>query len=30
MPRLVDELRDLFAESDRLQGEILADLEGLL
>lgn len=30
MPRLIDELRDLFAESDRLQAEILEDLEGLV
>jgi type I restriction enzyme M protein len=29
MPRLIDELRGLFAESDRLQAEILRDLEGL-
>lgn len=29
MPRLIDELRTLFAESDRLQAEIVADLEGL-
>ncbi|HSN77771.1 MAG TPA: N-6 DNA methylase, partial [Anaerolineae bacterium] len=30
MPRMIDELRALFAESERLQGLILADLEGLL
>lgn len=30
MPRLVDELRELFAESDRLQALITADLEELL
>ncbi|MGH2543466.1 MAG: N-6 DNA methylase [Ardenticatenaceae bacterium] len=30
MPRLIEELRGLFAESDRLQGEILGDLEGLV
>ena len=29
MPRLVEELRGLFAESDRLQGRILENLEGL-
>ena len=29
MPRMIDELRALFAESERLQGLILADLEGL-
>jgi type I restriction enzyme M protein len=30
MPRLVEELRELFAESDRLQEKILDDLVGLL
>jgi type I restriction-modification system DNA methylase subunit len=30
MPRRIEELRGLFAESSRLQDEILADLEGLL
>ncbi len=30
MPRLIDELRGLFAESDRLQAKILEDLEGLV
>jgi type I restriction enzyme M protein len=30
MPRLVDELQTLFAESDRLQAKIVADLEGLV
>ena len=30
MPRLIDDLRELFAESDRLQGEILEDLEGVV
>jgi type I restriction enzyme M protein len=30
MPRLIDELRDLFAESEQLQGEILEDLEELV
>lgn len=30
MPRLIDELRGLFAESDRLQAEILGDLNDLL
>ena len=29
MPRLIEELRSLFAESDRLQAEILRDLEAL-
>ena len=29
MPRLIGELRGLFAQSDQLQREILADLEGL-
>ncbi|MCG3210886.1 MAG: putative type I restriction enzymeP M protein [Anaerolineae bacterium] len=30
MPRLTDELRDLFTQSDELQAAILADLEGLV
>ena len=30
LPRLVGDLRGLFAESDRLQAEILEDLEGLV
>jgi hypothetical protein len=30
MPRLIEELRSLFAESDRLQAEILGDLNDLL
>jgi type I restriction enzyme M protein len=30
MPRLIEELRALFEESDRLQAEILEDLEGLV
>jgi len=30
MPRLVEELRALFARSDELQAQILADLEGLV
>lgn len=30
MPRLIEELRGLFAESDRLQNQILIDLDGLL
>ena len=30
MPRLIDELQVLFAESDRLQAEIVEDLEGLV
>ena len=30
MPRMIDELRALFAESERLQGLILGDLEGLV
>lgn len=30
MPRLIDELRSLFVQSDRLQAEILEDLEGLV
>jgi type I restriction enzyme M protein len=29
MPRLTQELRDLFAESERLQARILENLEGL-
>jgi type I restriction enzyme M protein len=29
MPRLTQELRDLFTMSERLQGRILANLEGL-
>jgi type I restriction enzyme M protein len=30
MPRLTQELRDLFAESERLQARILENLEGLM
>ena len=30
MSRMIDELRELFAESDRLQAVILTDMEGLL
>lgn len=30
MPRLAEELRVLFAQSDRLQVQITADLEGIL
>jgi type I restriction enzyme M protein len=30
MPRLIEELREIFAESDRLQAAILDDLEGLV
>ena len=29
MPRMIEELRGLFAESNELQGQILVDLEGL-
>ena len=29
MPRMIEELRGLFAESNELQEQILADLEGL-
>ena len=29
MPRMIEELRGLFAESNEFQGQILADLEGL-
>ncbi len=29
MPRMIEELRGLFAESNELQGQILADLEEL-
>ena len=29
MPRMIEDLRGLFAESNELQGQILADFEGL-